>query len=61
MPAATMRLQGKGTATWYDMLGRRHHADAFNNSDITAPATAGFYLLVLHSADKREVHRMLVR
>lgn len=66
---AQIPLKGKGTATWYDMLGRRHHSESYDNSSITAPGAAGYYLLVLMPEDdtnpsNRQTvtpHRVLVR
>jgi hypothetical protein len=60
-PSSPMAARGKGTASWYDMLGRIHHSDAYDNSDIFAPATAGYYLLVLQSAETRTIHHVMVR
>jgi hypothetical protein len=58
---APMQIQGRGTAYWYDMLGRRHHAQDYNDSEITAPNTAGWYLLILQGEHARESHRILVK
>ena len=58
---APMQIQGRGTAYWYDMLGRRHHAQDYNDSEITAPNTAGWYLLILQGEHARENHRILVK
>ena len=59
--SAPLHIQGKGTAYWYDMLGRLHHSDAYDDSAITAPGTAGYYLLVLQSSASRSVHQMMVK
>ena len=56
-----MHMQGKGTATWVDMLGRVHHTDAYDNSDIVAPGITGYYLLVLQGNDSRTIHHVMVR
>lgn len=60
-PKQALRMRGRGTAEWYDMLGRRHHVDGFNDSDILAPATVGYYLLVLQREDGREINQVLVK
>ena len=60
-PKAALHMKGRGTAHWYDMLGRRHHSDAFDDSDILAPGTVGYYLLVLEGEDNREINQVLVR
>jgi len=54
-------VQGKGKACWYDMLGRPHQSEAYDNSDITAPSVAGYYLLELRSESARSIHSMMVR
>jgi len=63
--SASMLVKGRGTAHWYDMLGRCYRSEAYNDSYITAPATAGYYLLVLRAADSATSsttpHRVLVR
>lgn len=61
VPSAQMPVKGEGTAYWYDMLGRMHHSDQYDNSYITAPASVGFYLLVLQSKDARTIHQVMVR
>ena len=66
---APMLVHGRGTAYWYDMLGRRHHSESYNDSYVTAPGTTGYYLLVLMPEDdtnpsNRQTvtpHRVLVR
>lgn len=65
-PSAPIRLSGKGTAYWYDVLGRSRTSETYDNSDIAAPAAVGFYLLVLQPDDSSEsanltTHRVLVR
>ena len=59
--SAPMHVQGKGTATWVDMLGRVHHTDAYDNSDIVAPGITGYFLLVLQGNDSRTIHHVMVR
>lgn len=66
---APMLVHGRGTAYWYDMLGRRHHSESYNDSYVTAPGTTGYYLLILMPEDdanpsNRQTvtpHRVLVR
>ena len=58
---APMQIQGRGTAYWYDMLGRRHHYQDYNDSQISAPNTAGWYLLILQSDHTRHTHHILVK
>ena len=58
---ASMPMKGKGVATWFDMLGRQYSSEAFDNSSIVVPATAGYYLLVLTDDTKRSIHQMMVR
>ncbi len=60
-PSASLPMRGKGTAYWYDVLGRRHLSENYNDSEITAPAAVGFYLLVLQSDNARATHHVLVR
>ena len=60
-PKQALRMRGRGTAEWYDMLGRRHNSVGFDNSDILAPATVGYYLLVLRREDGREINQVLVK
>jgi hypothetical protein len=59
--SASVHVAGKGNACWYDMLGRPHKSEAYDNSDITAPSVAGYYLLVLRSESARSIHSMMVR
>jgi len=61
VPSAQMPVKGEGTAYWYDMLGRMHHSDEYDNSYITAPAAMGLYLLVLQDKDTRTIHQVMVR
>ena len=56
-----MPVKGQGTAFWYDMLGRLHHADDYDNSSVTSPAAAGYYLLVLQSDNAHSIHHVMVR
>ena len=60
-PSASVHVQGKGTAFWYDVLGRRHLSENYNDSEITAPSAVGFYLLVLQGDNTRRTHHVLVR
>ena len=59
--ASQIPVKGHGTAYWYDMLGRCRSRESYNDSAITAPGIAGYYLLVLQSEDNRSAHRMMVR
>ncbi len=60
-PSAPMHIPGKGTAYWYDILGRQYHAQPYNDSDIASPAAKGYYLLVLQTPDERSIHPIMVR
>ena len=60
-PSTTLQINGKGKALWYDMLGRLHHTDPYDHSDIVAPAVAGYYLLVLQAEDAHTIHRIMVK
>ena len=59
--AQPISVQGQGVAQWVDMLGRLHHSESFNNSDIYAPAAAGSYLLILQKQDIRSAHHIVVK
>ncbi|MBR1473731.1 MAG: hypothetical protein IJ602_05675 [Paludibacteraceae bacterium] len=60
-PSAPLQMRGKGTAYWYDMLGNRHGAQTYDNSEIRTPAAQGCYLLILNEEDARAAHRILVK
>ena len=60
-PKQALHMHGRGTAHWYDMLGRRYSSEAFDDSDIYAPATVGYFLLVLEGDESREINQVLVR
>ena len=60
-PSTTLQINGKGKALWYDMLGRLHHTDPYDHSDIVTPAVAGYYLLVLQAEDAHTIHRIMVK
>ena len=60
-PAAQMPVSGRGTAFWYDMLGRVHHTDTYDNSYITAPAAAGYYLVELRGTNTRRIQAVMVK
>lgn len=60
-PNAPMHIKGRGTAYWYDMLGRRHQTQPYDDSDITTPGAKGYYLLILQSDEARDVHSVMVR
>ena len=57
----SISVPGQGVAQWIDMLGRTHHTEVFNNSDIYAPAAAGSYLLILQKQDHRSAHHIVVK
>lgn len=56
-----LHVPGRGTAYWYDLLGRPHSSENYNASDITTPGTAGFYLLVLQGDEQQQVHHVMVK
>ena len=58
--SAPIEVSGHGTAYWYDILGRKRSSEPYNNSTITAPSVAGYYLLLLQS-EKSTTHRMIVQ
>lgn len=59
---APLHVQGKGTALWYDMLGRPQQSQSYDDSEITTPASAGYYILVLHpESSTTSRHPMMVR
>lgn len=58
---APLHIQGKGTARWMDILGRTEHSETYDNSTITTPASAGYYLLLLQGDEKRSTHSILCR
>lgn len=59
---APLHVQGKGTALWYDMLGRTQQSQTYDDSSIMTPATAGYYVLVLQpEAATTSRHPMMVR
>ena len=60
-PSAPLQMRGKGTAYWYDMLGNRHGAQTYDNSEIRTPAAQGCYLLILNEENTRAAHRILVK
>jgi hypothetical protein len=59
---APLQIKGKGTAVWYDMLGRSQQSQSYDDSSITTPASAGYYILVLHpESATTSRHPMMVR
>lgn len=60
-PSAPLQMKGKGTAYWYDMLGNRHGAQTYDNSEIRTPAAQGCYLLILNEENTRAAHRIVVK
>ena len=59
--SSPMHIRGKGTAYWYDMLGRVYTSCPYDDSDITAPGMPGYFLLVLQGNDVRSIHQVMVR
>lgn len=60
-PNAPLHIQGRGVARWYDMLGRCHSTQSYDESDIVSPSAKGYYLLLLQGSDSREIHHMIVK
>lgn len=60
-PTAPLTIKGKGTAYWYDMLGRAAQVEAYDDSDVYTPGIPGYYILVLQSPTGRSIHSVLVR
>ena len=60
-PSAPMQVKGKGTASWYDMLGRQYSSYSYNDSEIRTPGTEGLYFLVLQNENARTIHRVMVK
>ena len=60
-PSSPMHMPGKGTAVWYDMLGRKQYSEPYDSSDIISPAAAGYYILVLQTTSTRTIHHIIVR
>lgn len=58
---AQIPVPGAGKAVWYDLSGRVYNAQVYENSSITAPSAAGYYLLELRSDTKRSIHQMMVK
>ena len=59
--SSPIHIQGKGTAYWYDTMGRIHHSEPYDESAIYAPNSPGYFLLVLQSTDARTIHSIIVR
>ncbi|MBQ8705525.1 MAG: hypothetical protein IJ548_04405 [Paludibacteraceae bacterium] len=59
--SSSVHLPGKGTASWYDAMGRPYSVSEYDNSDVAVPAVAGYYLLVLQGEGTRLAHPILVR
>ena len=36
-PSSTLQVKGRGTASWYDMMGRRYSSEQYNDSEIRTP------------------------
>ncbi len=60
-PSAPLMLKGRGTATWFDMLGRQYNTYGYNDSEIRTPGAEGFYFLVLQNDLTRTIHRVMVK
>jgi len=60
-PSAQLPMKGKGTAYWYDLLGRQYSSQAYDESAVRTPGARGLYLLVLQSDEARSIHRMMVQ
>ena len=60
-PSSSLQMKGKGTASWYDLLGRRYSSEPYNDSEIRTPETEGLYLLVLQSNNARAAQHVMVR
>ena len=60
-PSAPLEIKGKGTASWFDMLGRLYNSETFDDSQIRTPGTRGYFLLVLQTNNTRTIHRVVVR
>jgi hypothetical protein len=60
-PSSALPVRGRGTAYWYDSLGRRYGGESFDNSTITTPATAGYWLLMIQGEYTTTVHPIMVR
>ena len=60
-PSAPMQVKGKGTACWYDLMGRQYSAQPYDNSEILTPASQGCYLLILNEENTRASHRVIVK
>ena len=60
-PSAPLTVKGKGTAIWYDMLGRQYSSQTYNDSEIRTPGTEGLYFLLLENEQTRTIHRVMVK
>ena len=60
-PSAPLMLKGRGTAIWFDMLGRQYNTYGYNDSEIRTPGAEGFYFLVLQNDLTRTIHRVMVK
>ena len=58
---AQIPVRGRGTAVWLDPLGRRYGSEDYDDSSITAPSTAGYWLLLLQADEASTIHPILVR
>ena len=60
-PSSTLQVKGRGTASWYDMMGRRYSSEQYNDSEIRTPDAEGLFLLVLQSNNARATQHVMVR
>lgn len=60
-PTQQIPISGSGVAYWYDMLGRQHQMELFDNSAISVPEQQGCYVLLLQTKQTTYHHRMIVK
>lgn len=60
-PTQQIPISGSGVAYWYDMLGRKHQMELFDNSAISVPEQQGCYVLLLQTKQTTYHHRMIVK
>ena len=60
-PSSPLQIKGKGTASWYDMTGRRYSSEQYSDSEIRTPEAEGLYLLVLQTANARASQHVMVK
>ena len=59
--SSPLNVPGRGTAYWYDLMGRRFSSQSYDESAIITPSVAGYYLLELRGEDKRTTHPVMVK